>query len=184
MDRGLASGHGFRRAARSVLAIACCLVGASPGLAANFTSADWQELRHAKLGFRISVPADVFQADEARRSEAGHIFVSGDGRAKLLVGAFANDEDLGLEEYRQFLLGESYRGAAIDYAPVRKRWFVLSGTRDDEIFYERVSFTCGGAMINSWAMLYPAAERGFYDPVLEAIAKRYKPGTQQRGGCD
>jgi hypothetical protein len=38
---------------------------------------------------------------------------------------------------------------------VRDTWFVLSGTRDGTIFYERVTFTCGGKLINSWAMLYP-----------------------------
>jgi len=31
----------------------------------------------------------------------------------------------------------------------------------------RVTFTCGGRLINSWAKLYPAIERRRYDPILE-----------------
>ena len=39
---------------------------------------------------------------------------------------------------------ENYAGADIDYAPVRGKWFVLSGTMGEREFYERVSFTCDG----------------------------------------
>ena len=66
---------------------------------------------------------------------------------------------MNLRDYRSLVLQQSYAGADIDYAPVSGSWFVLSGTRDGVMFYERVTFTCGGRRINSWAMLYPAAER-------------------------
>ena len=52
-------------------------------------------------------------------------------------------------------------------------WFVLSGTRDGTMFYERVTFTCGGRRINSWAMLYPVAERRLYDRIVEQVARSY-----------
>ncbi len=66
---------------------------------------------------------------------------------------FENDSQSTLDDYRQQLLAENYTGAKIDYAPVKDKWFVLSGTRGDTHFYERVSFTCGGKLINSWALL-------------------------------
>jgi hypothetical protein len=84
-------------------------------------------------------------------------------------------------EYRAFLMKESYAGAEVDYAPVRDGWFVLSGTRDGIIFYERVTFACGGRRINSWAMLYPAAERQVYDRIVEKIARTYRPGGRNCG---
>jgi hypothetical protein len=59
---------------------------------------------------------------------------------------------------------------------MRGRWFVISGTIGDREFYERVSFTCGGRLINSWAMIYPYAERDFYNRVVEAVARSYSPG--------
>jgi hypothetical protein len=64
---------------------------------------------------------------------------------------------------------------------------VLSGTLGDREFYERVSFTCGGQLINSWAMVYPLspkAENRFYDHVVEAIAHTYSPGAGRSGNCD
>ena len=79
---------------------------------------------------------------------------------------------------------ENYGGADLDYAPVKKRSFIVSGTRGTMHFYERVSFTCGGRLINSWALLYPVAERHIYDRIVEAIARTYSPGAGRNGRCD
>lgn len=134
--------------------------------------------RNEKHGFTLAYPTDRFLAlppagDSARQ------FVSRDGNARLLAGALPNSENRSLREYREFLLNASYPGAKIDYAPVRENWFVLSGTRGGTMFYERVTFTCGGAKINSWAMLYPAAERNVYDPVVEQVHRSYRVGTDR-----
>ena len=86
---------------------------------------------------------------------------------------------MNLRDYRSLVLQQSYPGAAIDYAPMRDNWFVLSGIRDGVMFYERVTFTCGGRRINSWAMLYPVAERRFYDRIVEQVA----PQLSRRGGA-
>jgi hypothetical protein len=145
---------------------------------------EWATLKNARHGFAIAYPTAVFEQKTAPTSEDGRVLVSKDGKAKLLVGAFDNAEENSLETYRQFLLNEQYAGADVDYAPVRERWFVLSGTHNGEIFYQRVSFTCGGTLINSWAMLYPESERKLYDRVVEAVAKTYSPGAGRSGACD
>ncbi len=145
---------------------------------------EWATLKNARHGFAIAYPTAVFEQKSAPTSEDGRVLVSKDGKAKLLVGAFDNAEQNSLEDYRQFLLNDQYSGADVDYAPVRQRWFVLSGTRNGEIFYQRVSFTCGGKLINSWAMLYPEAERKIYDRVVEAVARTYSPGAGRTGACD
>jgi hypothetical protein len=130
-----------------------------------------------RFGFTISYPTAYFSPQEPLR-EDGRVWASPDGRAKLLAGAFGNDEGLSLIAYRAFLMKESYGNAEIDYAPVRDGWFVLSGTRDGTMFYERVTFSCGGKRINSWAMLYPATEREVYDRIIEKIARTYRPGAR------
>ncbi len=145
---------------------------------------EWATLKNERHGFAIAYPTSVFEQKTAPTSEDGRVLISKDGKAKLLVGAFDNAEQNSLADYRQFLLNDQYSGAAVDYAPVRQRWFVLSGTRNGEIFYQRVSFTCGGKLINSWAMLYPEAERKIYDRVVEAVARTYSPGAGRTGACD
>lgn len=135
--------------------------------------------RNPIYGFTISYPTAHFAPQEPLAQE-GRVWVSPDGSAKLLAGGLPNDGGLSLREYRELVLRESYAGANVDYAPVRDTWFVLSGVRDGMIFYERVTFTCGGRVINSWALLYPASERRRYDRVVEQVARSYRAGS---GNC-
>ena len=145
---------------------------------------DWSTIENERFGFLLAYPGSIFTPREGASPEEGQVLVSRDGNARLLVAAFENESEATLEEYRDQLLSENYNGAKIDYAPVKKKWFVVSGTRGEMHFYERVSFTCGGKLINSWALLYPAAERRIYDRVVEAIADSYTPGAGRSGECD
>lgn len=145
---------------------------------------DWATLHNERHGFLIAYPINVFEQKTDPTTDEGRVLYSRDGKARLLVGAFANEDETTLAHYRDFLLQESYAGAALDYAPLRDKWFVLSGTMGEQVFYERVSFTCGGRLINSWAMIYPNSESRFYDRVVEAIARTYTPGAGRSGNCD
>ncbi|MCC7250418.1 hypothetical protein [Hyphomicrobium sp.] len=144
----------------------------------------WETIQNERYGFMIAYPGSVFAPSGAVPIEDGHVLVSRDGGARLLVGAFDNETAATLIEYREQLLSENYTGADLDYAPIKKRSFVISGTRGDMHFYERVSFTCGGRLINSWALLYPVSERRIYDPIVEAIARTYTPGAGRNGQCN
>jgi len=141
---------------------------------------DWVRLENPALAFALSYPGNVFMPDAARSREGGHVLVSKDGRARLLVATFPNDAGASLAEYRQQLITDNYASADLDFAPVKKRWFVLSGTQGETHFYYRVSFACGEGLINSWALIYPNSERAFYDRVVEAVARTYQPAA---GAC-
>ena len=131
-------------------------------------------------GFSLTYPHGQFQPQEPL-AEDGRIWVSRDGNARILAGALPNADNLTLQDYRALVLKQSYPGASVDYAPIRDNWFVLSGTRDGVMFYERVTFTCGGRLINSWAMLYPAAERRVYDRIVEQVSRSYRAGGSNCG---
>ena len=167
----------------SLLAIFCGVI-AGNAEAAGKRFADWATISHPRHGFHIAYPGNVFSTTGGKVSEDGQVFVSRDGDAKLIVGAFINESQATLEEYRTQLLEENYPGANLDYTPVNRKWFVLSGTQGDTLFYYRVSFTCEGRLINSWALIYPVSERRFYDRVVEAVARTYTPGAGRTGACD
>ena len=57
-----------------------------------------------------------------------------------------------------------------------KNWFVLSGERENQIFYEKVMFTCSGRLINSFALIYPADKRHIFDPIVERVEDTFRPG--------
>lgn len=174
------------RSIKSGLACAAMatLAGMSTVDAAKVRLADWRTVQSDQYGFMIAYPGNVFETDQERSRDGGHVLVSRDGRATLLVATFENEDNASLEDYRQQLMIENYPDAELDFTPVRKTWFVLSGTQGDQHFYYRVSFTCGGRLINSWALIYPLAERRFYDNVVEAVAPTYTPGAGRTGECD
>jgi hypothetical protein len=157
----------------------------SESVAARSWQDSWATVINERHGFAIAYPDNIFeQQKEALKTDEGGVYVSKDGKAKLLVGAFENVDHQSLQDYRKFLISDQYAGAKIDYAPVNERWFVLSGDRNGQTFYQRVNFTCGGKLINSWAMLYPTSEHKTYDRVVEAIARTYTPGAGRTGYCD
>ena len=157
----------------------------SESVAARSWQDSWATVINERHGFAIAYPDNIFeQQKEALKTDEGGVYVSKDGKAKLLVGAFENVDNQSLQDYRKFLISDLYAGAKIDYAPVKERWFVLSGDRNGQTFYQRVNFTCGGKLINSWAMLYPTSEHKTYDRVVEAIARTYTPGAGRTGYCD
>ena len=146
-------------------------LSAAPGAAQD--GAGLSTYRNERHGFSVSYPTARFVALPAATEDA-RLFVSTDDKARLLVGTLENTDGRSLAEYRAFLLRESYAGAAIDYAPVRDSWFVLSGIRNGTNFYQRVTFSCGGRKINSWAMLYPVADKATYDRIVEQVHKSYR----------
>jgi hypothetical protein len=167
---------------RAVLAVGFG-VAANVGEAAPKRFGEWATINSAQFGFSIAYPTDVFSPIDTPTGVEGRVLQSGDGKAKLLVATFENSDKLTLGGYRDYLLSTTYAEAKIDYGPVKQRWFVLSGMRGDNMIYERVTFTCGGALINSWAMVYPTAERTFYDRVVEAVARTYTAGAGPNGSC-
>lgn len=161
--------------------LATVLAVSTAGSAAALALSDWVRLE-GPLGFAISYPGSVFAPPvRAGADSSGHVLVSRDGRAQFLAATFDNAEGTSLAEYRQQLIDDNYASAVLDFAPVKRDWFILSGRQGATHFYYRVSFACRGARIHSWALIYPDAERAVYDRVVEAVARTYAPRRQD---CD
>jgi hypothetical protein len=152
-----------------------------PSRTANFT--DWATIYNTRFGFQVAYPSAILLPVASPEGNDGRVLRSADGKARMIVATFDNTENLSLTAYRSFLLSDIYNGTELDYQPLKPRWFVLSGVKGDQIFYERVTFSCGGRLINSWALTYPAAERKLYDRVVERIAKTYSVGAGADGSC-
>lgn len=144
-------------------------------------AAQWSGYRNPEFGIRLSYPSSIFAFDRATSGGDGELYVSRDGRARLLIGAFRNNEHYTPRTYQRFISETSYPGAKIDYAPVGGNWAVLSGERDGTMFYEKVFFRCNRSVIGSFAMLYPTAERHLYDPIIERIENTFRVSSRACG---
>jgi hypothetical protein len=175
----------MRMALRAAALGAVVLAGlASEVRAGGQTLSDWSTVQSTRYGFSLTFPGSVFDASTGQQREEGIAVVSRDGLARLAVATFENEANVSLADYRRLILNDNYAGATIEYGPMRNSWFVVSGTRGNMHFYERVSFTCQGRLINSWALLYPVAQKALYDRVVEMVARSYSPGEGRSGRCD
>ena len=118
-------------------------------------------------------PTDALQSRTPDR--AGRIFTSADGNAVLQIGTFPNLDNASVDDLRKRAIAASYTDAKFDYNRTSSSWYVLSGTRGKETFYERVHFSCNNKRLDIWAMTYPSADADLYDGIVEEMARRFRP---------
>jgi hypothetical protein len=138
---------------------------------------DWVIYRNERYGLSLRYPADVLQPERTSDAGDGQVFVSRDGNARLLVGGLANSDRQSPAAYQQQIARDSYADYQVTYRRVSSNWFALSGEGNGRTFYEKVIFSCNGRLINSFAMIYPTAESGLFDRVVEGIEKSFRAGT-------
>jgi hypothetical protein len=150
------------------------------GLAEAQPGQEWTTYVNERFGFSLRYPAELFELERASDAGDGRVFVARDGDARLLVGAFANTDRHTLESYRRLIGAQSYADFQVSYAPRGQSWFVLSGEGKGRMFYEKVIFSCGGSVINSFAMIYPLESRDLFDRVVEGIERTFRPAQRCR----
>ena len=166
---------------RTLVILATLVALATSAVSRSAEDLGWTPMRNERFGLSLEYPANVFVDQRTSEAGDGDLFVTSDQSAKLLVGAFENVEAHTPASYQRFIARQSYPGLLVDYAPRGRTWSVLSGTQGDTMVYEKVMFTCGGRVINSFALVYPIAERDFYDPIVEGIEDSFSPGAES---CD
>jgi hypothetical protein len=140
-------------------------------------SQEWATYRNERYGFFLRYPTNVLQPERTSYAGDGQVFVSRDGNARLLVGALPNHDRQSPAAYQQQIARDSYADYQVTYRKVSSSWFALSGEGNGKTFYEKVIFSCNGRLINSFALIYPSAQSGLFDRIVEGIEKSFRPGT-------
>jgi hypothetical protein len=141
----------------------------------------WTAYRNERYGFSLQYPADIFSVERTSEAGDGAVFATADGQAKLLVGALPNESRQSVASYQDYVQRNSYAGFAIDYRPLGTNWFVLSGDGNGQTFYEKVMFSCDGRLINSFALIYPTADKRRFDAIVEGIQATFRPARNCEG---
>ena len=152
------------------------LVLTATAISAAGQGTNWSTYHNERFGFSLQYPADVFESERTSEAGDGQVFVGMRGQGRLLVGALINNTRHTVESYRSFIAKQSYSGFDISYAPRGQTWFVLSGERDGRVFYEKVMFSCAGAVISSFVLTYPTDSKRQFDPIVEGVEKTFRPG--------
>ena len=168
-------------ARRSGLAALAIGILASGVVVAAPASQRWITYTDEAANLTFDYPAGVFTAEKGDPTEAlanrtpdraGRIFSTEDGQAILQFGTFPNLDSVSVDELRKRAVTASYSDARIEYNRSTDNWYVLSGTRGTETFYERVQFSCRGKRLDIFALTYPLAQAQLYDEIVDEMARR------------
>ncbi len=162
---------------RAVVVVLAALFSAGPLSAGWMQGNDWERYRSALFGYSLLFPADVFKLQGESPNGQGQEFISGDGRAKLKVFAVHNMEGIGLDQYRATIMRDFSGRDKVEYGPMGQSWFVLSGVHGGSIYYQKVMFSCGGRVINAFALTYPREQKRTYDGIVTGIEKSFRPAS-------
>jgi|SRR5262245_8289225 len=146
--------------------------------------AEWTPIHSAHFGFALSYPSDVFKSAAGDPVEdRQRLFQSKDGRALLWISVIPNRPPKAVTEYRHLLMMGRYADATFDYAPQAGDGFVLAGKVGEEVFYEHVTYSCDHRTIHRWLVLYPLAERAYFDEIVEKMLESYRYDLGARAHC-
>jgi hypothetical protein len=158
---------------------------AVPGAAAlypedTFTaeSADWTLYQNGRYGTFVSFPSGYFRPDPPADAADGRSFASVDGQASFFV--FAQWNALGLDQPGLIAQDKALMGdhRSVTYEDGGPGWYVLSGRQEpDQIYYRRVLVEGPDGLIQTFEILYPAARKAEFDPIVTYMASTFGPGT-------
>lgn len=163
---------------KPVLTVLTAIAATMAIVGAAAASYNWAYGRDAVTGYRYAYPQGLFSPVEGEGRPAYNYFASNDGRAKLLYGAWDAGAGETPHSLKRWMIEEA--GGRLTYDPSGRSWFVISGYRGDEIYYQKVMFSCGGATGNVFAITYPTADRATYDAAVERMENVFRPGRNCR----
>jgi hypothetical protein len=136
---------------------------------------DWLTYHNDRYGTTIDYP-DIFVAQRPPDSDDGRAFKSAAG-ADFSVSALYNALDFTVAKYHDFIVKNLDHGSIVTYEARGNNWFVISGTKGADVFYERHLLSHGAQMTEDFVITYPASLKATYDPIAARMAKSFRPGT-------
>jgi len=139
----------------------------------------WTTYKNPRFGYSLYYPSALFQTQGLPENAGGQTFVTPDKRAKIVVYGALNTDGFSPQEYRQSILKEFPGYERLAYSPIGGTWFVLSGFRGENIYYQKVMFSCQNRVINVFSMTFLTADKPFYEGLIEIMEDHFKPGRGQ-----
>ncbi|MEM8813148.1 MAG: hypothetical protein AAGF59_11070 [Pseudomonadota bacterium] len=154
-------------------------LAASAGLlvAVSGASAEWKAAVDSQYGTRVAYPTHIFRPLPLEPDAMDRRFESADGRAQMSIAAYAFPDAGDVHALKARLL-EDPQYANLTYEAGGRSWFVLSGYRGSDIYYEKIMVTCGGDLVSAFGITYPVEDRHRYDWIVERVEDSFRPGRR------
>jgi hypothetical protein len=132
-------------------------------------SLHWTRFAIPETGTSVDIPSSIFTAP-GKRERTRQQFLTSDGRADLTVQSEPNSSGDSPAAYLQKKNPPSH----IFYKRITSNFFVVSSTRDNNIWYDRCNFS--NRYIHCVLINYPANEKRRWDVVVTRISRTLSGG--------
>jgi hypothetical protein len=154
---------------RLVLIAFLVLSASPPGIAAS-EEIIYHTYANSRFGYTIKYPANVLIPQGESTNSDGQKFISSDGSASLLVWGSHNALDESLQSRYNDTRKEF--GGSITYQVLKNHWFVISGYKEDNIFYQKTIFS--NDIFKTFIITYKRTHRRLFDPIVPEIGGSFK----------
>ena len=149
--------------------------GASPGRMEAFEEVcsrmdEYDCYVNHRHGYALAWPKQLLVSMGESDAGDGQVFAAPDGRAELRCWGSANDApQLTVSEALAQALTEP--GRQVTYQHMGRNFFVLSGYKDDRIFYRRTILAHG--MLAAFELTYETSLKKLFDPIIRDISSGF-----------
>lgn len=167
--------QGACQAASYYLVLGLMLGAPTSALADKFADigSGWQRYSNDLYGTEFEFPAQIFDVTPPPETNDGRQFLSRDATLEIIATKNITGEGVeGLK--RRVLKKEEGNGHDVTYSPSGQNWFVVSGFRGDQIFYEKYLLRDG--VIHAFGMEFPVSAKPVYAPIIERIEDSFRVG--------
>jgi len=147
------------------------LIVAADGLPRDASAATegWGRYRDRDLGMAFDFPSHIFPLRSAEQGQRrGVVFSTADGRARIRVFAFVNEDRVTPRQYLAKVARPDE--GRFTYVRTTPRFFVASGTREGMIFYRRCNFRSADRRVSCLQLDYPRQEKRAWDRIVTRIS--------------
>lgn len=151
-------------------------IGVYASSTAMWAQERWATYANPRFGTTADYPADLFTLrDPPPENGDGQSFRTADGRARLSIyGAHNADGDTPQSYVDKYV---DLQGAVVSLKRVTARFYVVSGTRERSIFYERCNFpSVADGIVDCLTVTYPPQEKTAWDPVVTRLSRSLRAG--------
>lgn len=138
----------------------------------NTLAAEWRTYGNERFGATADIPAD-YKEGEAPTNDDGRRFTSPEGDATIAVwGSLASLENESFTQYAEQLVGyDKNDGWDNSYTAGKKDWYAFSGSKGDQIVFEKIIQACDGQIANHVRLEYPASRKTEFDPIVTHVTR-------------
>ncbi|CAN5514210.1 hypothetical protein BH10ACI2_BH10ACI2_15610 [soil metagenome] len=154
--------------------IAVLLVAAFTQIAGAQTKYDIYS--NARFNYEIEYPVGVLTPQEEAPNGDGRIFISKDKTAEMRVWGQYNALFDTIK--KAYLSDLKERPTGVSYKALLKGSYVISGSRDGKIFYQKTMLHGkdgdSGAVFCTFTIEYKTADKAKFDPIVKRISRSFK----------